>query len=82
MLSVPGADGCDQLVDYGGDATVLLHSGARSLSLSCLRVGFKGVPTDSEQVPMPALSQQPVSVAIEADQSSFQYKTGVLSAKC
>ena len=32
---------------------------------------------------MSALAQQPVSIAIEADQSSFQlYKSGVLTAKC
>jgi len=27
MLTVPGADGCDQLVDDGGDATLLIHKG-------------------------------------------------------
>merc|ERR1712044_103940 len=27
MMSVPGADGCDQLVDDGGDATLLIHKG-------------------------------------------------------
>merc|ERR1712004_825157 len=27
MMTVPGADGCDQLVDDGGDATLLLHKG-------------------------------------------------------
>merc|ERR1712107_33875 len=27
MLTVPGADGCDQLVDDGGDATLLMHKG-------------------------------------------------------
>merc|ERR1712151_287101 len=27
MLEVPGADGCDQLVDDGGDATLLIHKG-------------------------------------------------------
>eukprot|EP00927_Polykrikos_kofoidii_P031576 TRINITY_DN27131_c2_g1_i1.p1 TRINITY_DN27131_c2_g1~~TRINITY_DN27131_c2_g1_i1.p1 ORF type:complete len:497 (+),score=94.30 TRINITY_DN27131_c2_g1_i1:63-1493(+) len=27
MLTVPGADGCDQLVDDGGDATVMIHKG-------------------------------------------------------
>ena len=24
-MTVPGADGCDQLVDDGGDATLLMH---------------------------------------------------------
>ena len=41
MLTVPGADGCDQLVDDGGDSTVLLHSGARALSL-LLACRFQG----------------------------------------
>merc|ERR1712036_193657 len=27
MMTVPGADGCDQLVDDGGDATLLMHGG-------------------------------------------------------
>merc|ERR1712072_1357226 len=27
MMSVPGEDGCDQLVDDGGDATLLIHKG-------------------------------------------------------
>jgi len=27
MMTVPGADGCDQLVDDGGDATMLVHKG-------------------------------------------------------
>jgi adenosylhomocysteinase len=27
MLTIPGKDGCDQLVDDGGDATLLIHKG-------------------------------------------------------
>merc|ERR1712032_856033 len=27
MMTVPGADGCDLLVDDGGDATLLIHKG-------------------------------------------------------
>merc|ERR1712141_758134 len=27
MMTVPGADGCDQIVDDGGDATMLIHKG-------------------------------------------------------
>ena len=46
-------------------------------------VGFKDVTTDCEQVLMLALSQKPVSIAITADQSSFQLlKTGVLTTTC
>lgn len=45
--------------------------------------GFKDVTANDEQALMEALSQQPVSVAIEADQKAFQlYKTGILSKSC
>jgi len=30
MMLVPGADGCDQLIDDGGDATLLVHKGKES----------------------------------------------------
>jgi len=46
-------------------------------------VGYTDVSTDSEQALMSAVAQQPVSIAIEADQSSFQlYSSGVLTASC
>merc|ERR1711959_506318 len=44
---------------------------------------FKDVTTDSEAQLQAAVAQQPVSVAIEADQSGFQfYKSGVFSGTC
>ena len=56
----------------------LLEHRQRSVSEN----GFKGEATDSEQALMPALSQRPVSTAIEADPFSFvMCKTGVLTAK-
>ena len=46
-------------------------------------VGYTDVSTDSEQTMMSAVAQQPVSIAIEADQYSFQlYSSGVFTASC
>jgi len=45
--------------------------------------GFKDVQQGSESALMTALQSQPVSIAIEADQSSFQfYKSGVFKGPC
>merc|ERR1711959_443676 len=45
--------------------------------------GFKDVQSDSETQLMAAVAKGPVSVAIEADQSGFQfYKSGVFSGTC
>jgi C1A family cysteine protease len=44
---------------------------------------FKDVQQGSEEALMSALNTQPVSIAIEADQSSFQYyKSGVFTGPC
>lgn len=41
------------------------------------------VQADSEQALMSAVATTPVSVAVEADQNSFQlYTGGVISSKC
>jgi C1A family cysteine protease len=45
--------------------------------------GFKDVPQNSEVALMTAVVQQPVSVAVEADQSVFQfYSSGVMTKAC
>jgi C1A family cysteine protease len=45
--------------------------------------GFKDVPKNSEVALMTAVVQQPVSVAVEADQDSFQfYSGGVMTKPC
>jgi len=46
-------------------------------------VGYTDVASDNMQALMSAVSQQPVSIAIEADQSAFQmYTGGVLTKNC
>jgi len=46
-------------------------------------VSYTDVTTNSDSALMSALAQQPVSVAIEADQKAFQlYKSGVFTATC
>jgi len=45
--------------------------------------GFTDVPVNSETALMTAIVQQPVSVAVEADQDSFQfYTSGVMTKAC
>ena len=44
---------------------------------------YVDVPTNSDNALMTAIAQQPVSVAVEADQNSFQfYSGGVMTAAC
>jgi cathepsin L len=46
-------------------------------------ISFVDVPSNSDDEMMTALSKQPVSVAIEADQPAFQlYKSGVFTGSC
>jgi len=53
--------------------------GAAAATLS----SFTDVPTNSETALMTAIVQQPISVAVEADQSSFQsYSGGVMTQAC
>jgi len=60
---------------------------AAKQSKTAVKVGavtaFSDVKTDSEDQLLAAVAKQPVSVAIEADQSGFQfYKSGVFSGTC
>jgi len=56
---------------------------ATGLPVAATIVGFKDVPTNSQSALMTAVAQQPVAVAIEADQDTFQfYASGVLTKAC
>ena len=57
--------------------------GASGKPVVAMVTGYKDVPSGSEVSLMTALTEQPVSVAVEADQSVFQfYSGGVLTASC
>ena len=57
-------------------------AGRGRLVAHCLDHGFNDVPSNDESA-LKAVSQQPVSVAIEADQRSFElYGGGVYHANC
>jgi C1A family cysteine protease len=75
------------------DASYPYTSGAEGDTGDCLNTGVKvanaapksytDVKAKDDTAMMSALVQQPVSVAIEADQAAFQlYKSGVLTAAC
>jgi C1A family cysteine protease len=56
---------------------------ASGKSVAATISGFKDVPPNSESALLTAIAQQPVSVAVEADQDSFQfYSAGVMTAAC
>ena len=56
---------------------------AKGLPVAATLSGFKDVPTNSETALMTAIVQQPVSVAVEADQDVFQlYAGGVMTKAC
>jgi len=56
---------------------------AKGLPVAVKATGFKDVPTNSMLSLMTAVVQQPVAVAIEADENAFQfYSSGVLTKPC
>jgi C1A family cysteine protease len=56
---------------------------AAGKSIAAKISGYTDVPANSDNALMLAVSKQPVSVAIEADQAAFQfYTSGVLTAAC
>lgn len=56
---------------------------SKGLPVAARITSFKDVPTNSETALMAAIAQQPISVAVEADQDSFQlYAGGVMTKPC
>lgn len=56
---------------------------AKGKPIAATLTGFKDVAANSETALMTAIAQQPVSVAVEADQSVFQfYSGGVMTSSC
>ncbi len=77
--------GLCKLSDYpytGEQATTCGSSSCDAVSGTEV-TGYTDVDTNSESAMKAALAQQPVSIAIEADQSTFQfYASGVLTSDC
>jgi C1A family cysteine protease len=71
---------CDESdYPYSGTDGSCSSSCENKISIS----GYKDVTQGSEDALMAAVAQQPVSIAIEADQESFQfYSGGVMTAAC
>jgi len=78
-------NGLDTEESYGYKAKTGIckaSSGAMGIPAGSV-TGFHDVKKNDEQALMEAVSKQPVSIAIEADQSVFQfYKGGVLTGAC
>ena len=92
-----GNEGCqgglmDNVFNYIKDNGICLESdyGYKGVSGSCKKCtsvtkveSYVDVSANNEQALQKAVSLQPISVAIEADQTSFQfYSSGVLTASC
>merc|ERR1711977_546862 len=69
MMTVPGKDGCDQLVDDGGDATLLIHKGKE----------FEGKYAKDGSLPDPASTDNPkyTRMAAKCKGVSEETTTGV-----
>jgi C1A family cysteine protease len=71
--------GTDEAYPY----TATGPNACKNVSSVVTLTGFKDVPKNSEVALMTAVVQQPVSVAVEADQSVFQfYSGGVMDSAC
>merc|ERR1739836_28514 len=76
MMTVPGADGCDQLVDDGGDATLLIHKG-KELEEKFAKDGSLPDPASTDNAEFKCILQL-LKDSIAADKTKFTR----LAAKC
>jgi len=76
MMTVPGADGCDQLVDDGGDATLLMHKG-KELEEKHAKDGSLPDPATTDNAEFKCVLQV-LRDSIQADKTKYTR----MAAKC
>ncbi len=76
MMTVPGADGCDQLVDDGGDATLLIHKG-KEFEEKFAKDGSLPDPASTDNAEFKVILQL-IKDSIPADKTKYSR----MAAKC
>merc|ERR1711874_408826 len=76
MMTVPGADGCDQLVDDGGDATLLIHKG-KEYEAKFAKDGSLPDPASTDNAEFKCILQL-LKESIQADKTKYTR----MAAKC
>merc|ERR1711975_120799 len=76
MMTVPGKDGCDQLVDDGGDATLLIHKG-KELEEKFAKDGSLPDPMSTDNPEFKCVLQT-LRDSIQADKTKYTR----MAAKC
>merc|ERR1712066_897088 len=76
MMTVPGADGCDQLVDDGGDATLLIHKG-KEFEEKFAKDGSLPDPASTDNTELKCVFQL-LKDSIQADKTKYTR----MAAKC
>merc|ERR1711887_358155 len=69
MMTVPGKDGCDQLVDDGGDATLLIHKG-KELEEKFAKDGSLPDPNSTDNAEFKCVLQV-LKDSIQADKTKY-----------
>jgi len=76
MMTVPGADGCDQLVDDGGDATLLVHKG-KEYEEKFAKDGSLPDPASTENAEMKCILEV-LKESIKADKTKFTRMAAIM----